>query len=552
MRSRTDTTTHKLRGGYYTPPDLAGFISRWVSGSDPASILEPSCGDGAFFPSLAACAGSRNAQLTACEIEPGEASKAMARARSVQLPARVLTTDFLEWALPRLQRGLTPYDAVVGNPPFIRYQYLPCTFQAFAAEISQTLGCRFTRHTNAWVPFLLASVALLRPGGRLGMILPAELIHVNYARAVRRFLSSHCAKIVIIDPIRLWFPETLQGALLVLLEKANNADHSRHRLGIVSVQDREFLTSDPEDLFRKTRTIRMTTLTGKWTPALVGPAINHTLHSVDRLPAVHRFGRVATAHVGIVTGANAFFCVNDATVNEYQLGRFAHPMFGRSAHAPGVIYDHHQHQTNVTLGRPTNFLWFRGTSVLAHRGSRNYIAGGERQGLHTRFKCRIRSPWYEVPSVYATHLSMLKRAHDAPRLVVNRVKAFTTDTAYRVRTWPVAPEHLASCFLNPLTALSAELEGRHYGGGVLELVPSEIQRLLVPLPAEVPGSIDAVDQLLRARTMQEVMSEHGIAVLSRAGVSSSDSYAIMEAWAALRGRRQRKPLDAAQRVENGL
>jgi len=32
-----------------------------------------------------------------------------------------------------------------------------------------------------------------------------------------------------------------------------------------------------------------------------------------------------------------------------------------------------------------------------------------------------------------------------------------------------------------LTALSAELEGRHYGGGVLELVPSEIERLLVPL-----------------------------------------------------------------------
>jgi hypothetical protein len=33
--------------------------------------------------------------------------------------------------------------------------------------------------------------------------------------------------------------------------------------------------------------------------------------------------------------------------------------------------------------------------------------------------------------------------------------------------------------VNSLTALTAELEGRHYGGGVLELVPSEIEKLAV-------------------------------------------------------------------------
>ncbi len=40
-------------------------------------------------------------------------------------------------------------------------------------------------------------------------------------------------------------------------------------------------------------------------------------------------------------------------------------------------------------------------------------------------------------------------------------------------------------FLNGLTALTAELEGRHYGGGVLELVPSEIEKLLVPVPSKI-------------------------------------------------------------------
>ena len=62
---------------------------------------------------------------------------------------------------------------------------------------------------------------------------------------------------------------------------------------------------------------------------------------------------------------------------------------------------------------------------------------------------------------------MLKRAHDTPRLILNRIGAYTTDTAYRIRTRDVSAEKLVGCFINPLTALSAELEGRHYGGGVL-------------------------------------------------------------------------------------
>ena len=39
---------------------------------------------------------------------------------------------------------------------------------------------------------------------------------------------------------------------------------------------------------------------------------------------------------------------------------------------------------------------------------------------------------------------------------------------------------LAAAFHNSLTLLTAELEGRSFGGGVLELVPSEIARLAVP------------------------------------------------------------------------
>lgn len=124
--------------------------------------------------------------------------------------------------------------------------------------------------------------------------------------------------------------------------------------------------------------------------------------------------------VGIVTGANGFFLVSDAVVKNFELERWAHPMFGRSDHVKGVIYDEPAHEENRRLGLPTNFIWFKGESAAALTDRvRQYIRTGELAKLHERYKCRIRNPWYTVPSVYASPVGMLKRSHHFPRLVLN-------------------------------------------------------------------------------------------------------------------------------------
>ena len=53
--------------------------------------------------------------------------------------------------------------------------------------------------------------------------------------------------------------------------------------------------------------------------------------------------------------------------------------------------------------------------------------------------------------------------------------------------------------MNSLTFLSAELEGRHYGGGVLEMVPSEIERLLIPLVGVDERKLAELDEMVRHR-----------------------------------------------------
>jgi hypothetical protein len=134
---------------------------------------------------------------------------------------------------------------------------------------------------------------------------------------------------------------------------------------------------------------------------------------------------------------------------------------------------------------------------------------------------------------------MLKRAHDTPRLILNTLGAYTTDTAYRIRTQQLDAERLVACFVNPLTALSAELEGRHYGGGVLELVPSEIERLILPLPKKVCIDLRQLDQTIRRMPMPDVLRLQGQTVLAALGLSSGEQDRVLGGWRHLRDRRHR-------------
>jgi adenine-specific DNA-methyltransferase len=545
MNFKENETPAKLRGGYYTPDEIAVFLLRWALARSPKHILEPSCGDGVFFRALAALHPDSVDSVVGFEIEPQEAAKAREAADALHphsIHTQIHTGDFLSWALRHFSTA-PMFDAVVGNPPFIRYQYLDEHLQEVAAKIFSHFHLDFTRHTNAWASFVLASLMLLRPGGRLAMVVPSELLHILYAQSLRGYLAQTCSRILIFDPQELWFKDALQGAVLLLAEKKDAPGAKSWGVSIIPASARSFLDEHPEDYFqRQASYANGETLTGKWMLALLSEHERDILASAKQNSAVRLFHQVADVAVGIVTGANKYFLVADSVVEQYDLHSWAHPMFGRSDHVPGVIYDQSVIQQNRQANIPTNFLWFRNEAI--HQlppSAQAYIRLGEAQKLHTRYKCRIRSPWYSVPSVYATSVGMLKRCHDFPRLIFNKAEAFTTDTAYRVKTRTSDAPSLVYAFVNSLTALSAELEGRHYGGGVLELVPSEIRQLLLPTTQATEAQLYRLDRLIRSGASAEaVLSSQDQALLTPAGFDGDMMEALRHAWLRLKLRRQRQ------------
>lgn len=538
MNFKNRESKQKLNGCYYTPAWIAGYISRWITSDRVEHILEPSCGDGVFFDAIANT-GIRNIAITGCEIDEKVADIASEKLSSYGFHYRMVKGDFIEWAIKNIQsQESRTFDAVIGNPPFIRYQYLEKSMQDNAQRLFKLLNISFTKHTNAWIPFVLASIEFLKPAGKIGMIVPSELLHILYAKELRKYLLDNCSKILLIDPSEIWFEGTLQGAMILLAEKKKDPAVNTTGIAILKTQGKSFADSNPVDVFKDADYVNGNVLLNKWTYALLTKRERAAFSLLQTNASIKSFSTLANVDVGIVTGANDFFLVPDSIVDQYGLHDVAMPMFGRSEHCPGIIYDELQHEQNSDRGLPTNFLYFNQPDAGVRYS--DYLEIGIEQGLHQRYKCRIRDPWYKVPSVYASPISMLKRSNGMPRLILNSLRAYTTDTAYRITPHEgIDPSSMVRCFLNSLTALCAELEGRHYGGGVLELVPSEIERILVPYTVKPFVNLQELNEYVKQHSIEEVLETQDKRIFSSIGVSNELVQILNEALLRLRKRRQR-------------
>jgi adenine-specific DNA methylase len=529
----------KLRGGYYTPKPISDFLSKWIAQGNPQTVLEPSCGDGVFIQSMAETVNSKMS-LTAIELIKEEAQKARAKITNTsQLTIDVQCNDFLKVAYQYLVEGVS-FEASIGNPPYIRYQYLDNEDQKLSEQIFKFFNLKFTKHTNAWVPFVIACIGILAPKGRLAMVIPSELLHVLHANSLREFMLENCSKIVIIDPTELLFDDALQGTVLLMVEKKSSKADKSLGVSIISAPNNDFLNQNPSDIFNTAKFVSPSVLKGKWMKALLTDNELSVFEKARKLSSIKAFKDIAEVDVGIVTGANKFFLVDEKTVKEYELQEFARPMFGRSEHCKGIVYNQHVHILNSEKGLPNYFISFDKTEFYdLPVGAQRYIQKGEEENLHTRYKCSIRKPWYSVPSVYRTEIGMLKRSHNYPRLILNSAHAYTTDTAYRIQT-KIDPKCLVYGFINSLTSLSAELEGRHYGGGVLELVPSEIERLLIPVIDITDADIEALDRKIVSKCApDDLLIEQDSKVLIHAGLNAEECSVINRALKRIRERRQR-------------
>lgn len=536
----------KLRGGYYTSPVIAKHLCDWAIRSKKDRVLEPSCGDGVFLEAaaqrlneLGTTKGHISRQLVGVEIIPDEVKRAIERLENSigrNEPTVIHSDDFFSWVNSNLNER---FDAVVGNPPFIRYQNFPEPSRSAAMSLLKSLGFRPNKLTNTWVPFVAGSTVCLAHGGRLAMVLPAELLQVSYASQLRSFLVDRFARIDILTCNDLLFERAEQEIVLFLAEGyRERAESIICRINLSEVPKIDELFMKMENLEDEEEKL-VNHESEKWLKYFLTSTEIAFMRELRYSEDVVSLSHHASIDVGIVTGRNEFFVLSKTEIESYSLGDYVIPLVGRSAQLKGAVINKKEWRELAEGGQRVYLLNIDSNSNgLLPDDVKKYIALGEEEKFHTGYKCSIRTPWYKVPSVWEPDCFLFRQIYDFPRVILNMAGVVSTDTIHRMTCKSNRKKFIPNIYTH-LTAASAEIEGRSYGGGVLELEPTEAERLLTPKQLTEGLPIEEIDQLIRAGKIQEMLEQNDKRILvDGLGLSKNDCTRLKDIWAKMRDRRK--------------
>ena len=508
-------------GQFDTPADVADLLLSFCLRHPGDTLLDPSCGTGALLKRAArwqawleGAPNNGGENLWGIELDPDAAAAAKA-----SLPgARVHHQNFFTVEPPH------PFDAVVGNPPYTRAEWIGRLEEEAgeqlaifgdpqkqtAAEKEAVIPASFwnntlSRRAGLHAYFFLHATSFLRPGGRLGFVVPNNWLDVAYGKGLKQFLLQHYKVLALIEPTtERWFRRAKVNVCLVILERCTGEpDREDNLVRFVQLRRplRELIGRPPEhgDRFsrvealasrllpardRTTETVRARVIPQgeldageKWGLMWRAPAVYRRVRRQAVQKRLAPLKQWATIRRGFTTGANDFFYLDDEALAQWEIEpAFRRPLLKslRGVDALRLTPDDCHHEV---LAIPP-------TASLAGAAAARYVAWGEEQGFHRRRTCAARRPWYVLPWQEPAPLVLPKGIwgrHFAPVL---EGSILVDQQLYQIHLKPGVSRSAAAALLNSSwTALQMELTGRsNFGEGVLWLAAYEVEKLLLPDP----------------------------------------------------------------------
>ena len=540
---RTDAHRKSL-GAFYTPELMAGALIDWAVREADDTVLDPSFGGLAFLTQARRRleelgAPSPASQLYGADVDPAavEAAAGLAAAG-----ARLVRRDFLQLAPGG--RVLQRASAVVGNPPYVRYQSVGASRERGRA-VAARQGLRLSRLASSWAPLLIHAADFVADGGRLAQVLPAELIHSQYADRILDHICDRFRRVSVVMFDEHVFPGAQEEVVLLCAEDRGGGRAT-------GVEVRSFTNLEGLELSQTSSARPHPASRHKLLSGLVSPRAIELYDDLVASDGTRLLGDVASVDIGAVTGANSFFVRSARAVRDVP-AEFVREAVSKAAHIPGARLSRQDLRDMDSKGLPTRMLVLKGQSdPLLSSSVRRMIEEGEQSGIDTRYKCRIRDPWWVLPARQVAQppaLFLTYMAAGYPRLVANDAGALSTNSVHGVRLLNGTDPHgVAASFYSSLTMLSAELVGRSYGGGVLKLEPTEAERLVLARPASRHRALlDQVDSLVRAREYDRALALVDQSVLVEdLGVAPDDVALLRSAADRLRQRRLARSSHRAQ------
>lgn len=520
----------KEMGEYYTPPAICDLITRLTVTEGGDEILDPACGSGGFLVSaynriqslLPEEKGGHEQILN--QIHGIDINRFPAHLSAINLSIQDLSShtetvnveirDFFdvtpdtmrfgrveagasgsEWVNDSTETTIGGFDAVVGNPPYIRYQNIGDKEKV--RDHLETIDADYlSGFSDIYCYFITHVTQFLRDGGRLGFIVSDRWLNSRYGEDLQRFLLDNYQIRAVIRFTSQTFDDALIGASILIVEKyeeGSKRDDNRVKfLEIRKRMDLEDIAVEVEQDYNSNKMIvsdeyRLLVNSqqalrdqSKWDLYYNAPPIYFELIQKSKTCELQD---IAELHTGKKVGGNAYFYRRTEEWEELGLEEYTSPAIKASGQIGKIRFDEEAAEewgvldvrdlVESTLDDGREF----GDSQLeyvkewlgrnGHEALLEYVEKGEEEGHQFHDRCERRNVWFDIEDIkqYRPPIAMAEFLWTQHRVVWNEAEAFVDYQFHNIKPDPGVDEKLLCGILNSRFAwMVRELEGRQASG----------------------------------------------------------------------------------------
>lgn len=455
-------------GATYTPASIVNAMLAWsAEQATPDRVVDPGVGTARFL--TAAGAHFRRAQLIGLEIDPLAALLARANVAAAGLASRS-RIDLVDYRCSAAKfSGRTLY---IGNPPYVRHHQIGAEWKQWLVEAAARLDLKASQLAGLHVHFYLATALRASPGDHGAFITASEWLDVNYGQLVRDlFLGPLGGQgIVVVEPTATPFPDAATTAAITTFRIGSKAKSVKLRR-VKRMKDLVDLSGGKairrERLEAENRWSRLT-------------------HSGRPCPAGFvELGELCRVHRGAVTGANAVFIANAASVDVPERFKFRTITRAKELIAAGrVLSDSSTLRCVVDLPDDLDVL-----TGVERRAVDAFLEQAKAQGAHEGYVAKNRRAWWSVGLRAPAPILATYMARRAPSFVRNAAGARHINIAHGLYPREVLSETQMTSLVDYLSTGISVLDGRTYAGGLTKFEPGEMEKLFVPSPALLSAGV---------------------------------------------------------------
>lgn len=536
--TQRDISARRSLGVFYTPAEVTEVLCRWGIRKADDKVLEPSFGGCTFLESSISYLRKLGQQtpenqLFGCDIDPvafEHLASILGPEISVGHFSRI---DFLRLVPSALESD--GFDAVIGNPPYIRSSHFSQAQRDAIKEWAAKYQIKVHGKASLWVYFVIHAMNFLKKGGRAAWVLPGSFLTSNYSKDLHEYLVSKFGRILTISVReRLFLSEGTEERSVLLLADDYQAEKPADRISIAHCDDVDKILQ-VVDSWEANGKLYETLLDNVGMSVIPEPA-RQILEALSLRPDIFRVGDLAKVKIGMVTGDNRYFIRRKKEWMSAGISiKHLIPVFPKMGWVSGIELT--ACQLNQLINEQIPCLMLDTTPEKWAPGLSDFLAEYPQEKIAKNATFAKRKDWHcidysGIPDAFLAYMT-----HLGPRLVVNSAKLNATNSVYRVYFNPqtdITRIKLTAIAINStFSQLCSEGVGRGCGSGGLKLEPSEVLKVGLPMPEGIPdGEIHnnfiRIDQLLREEKHEEARSAADNFLFAYMGKNVAESLPVLE------------------------